>query len=257
MKLLKRIVTTVIVLGLGTGVGWGVFYSAYTSLTVLPTAEEISDPQNVSRHLPLEERLSVKKSRQSTVQVLSLSFDGAIASSTGTYITSDDRHYVLTVAHGLVGPCDTTKIYIPEAGPDSFYDCIGIPVFDPLIDYAIIEIDELPLRAPINIKRSLPRANQWRDYLASQTKVYYTGYPNSNGPFTVPGTIVGYDSSDYIYLYSYAFGGASGSGVFTTDGKLIGYLLAIDVGSTEFGVQVIESIVVVVPVFKVDWASIL
>jgi hypothetical protein len=256
MKLFKRIVTAVVVLGLGTGVGWWVFYAAYTSLTALPTADEIAAPQNISKSLPAEERIAVKKSRQSTVQILSLSFDGAIASSTGTYIKSGDSHYVLTVAHGLVGPCDATKIYIPEAGADAFYNCIAVPVFDPVVDYALIEIDELPLRVPINIKRSLPRTSQWKDHLASQTKVYYTGYPNSNGPFTVPGTIVGYDRSDYIYLYSYAFGGASGSGVFTTDGKLIGYLLAIDVGNTEFGVQVIESVVVVVPVFKVDWASI-
>ena len=49
--------------------------------------------------------------------------------------------------------------------------------------------------------------------------------------------------------------GASGSGVYSADGKLIGYLLAIDVGRTEFGVQAIEGVVIVIPTFKIDWTA--
>jgi hypothetical protein len=216
--------------------------------------DEITDYDNVATALPPNERNTVKKSRKSTVQVLSLSYDGMIASSTGTYIKHADRYFIFTVAHGLVGPCEVTKVWTPE---DGIVDCIGMSAYDPALDYAIMEVTEIPSRTPINIRRSLPRPSEWKAALSSQTRVYYTGYPNSTGPLTVPGIIVGYDSADYIYLYSYAFSGASGSGVFTADGKLIGYLLAIDVGATELGIQALESVVIVVPAFKVDWTSIM
>jgi len=254
MSLLKKIARTLLALCLGTAIACCVFYATHTSLARISTVEEITDFDNVAPALPLNERNAVKKSRKSTVQVLSLSYDGVIASSTGTYIKNGDRYFIFTVAHGLAGPCDDTKVWTPE---DGIVDCIDMLAYDPALDYAIMEITEIPSRTPINIRRSLPKASEWKQALSSQTKVYYTGYPNSAGPLTVPGTIVGYDSSDYIYLYSYAFSGASGSGVFTTDGKLIGYLLAIDVGVTEFGIQALESVVIVVPTFKVDWTSIM
>jgi hypothetical protein len=51
--------------------------------------------------------------------------------------------------------------------------------------------------------------------------------------------------------------GSSGSGVFSTKGKYIGIVTAIDIGRTEFGVDTLENIVLVTPVFKVDWSAIL
>ena len=68
---------------------------------------------------------------------------------------------------------------------------------------------------------------------------------------------MGYADGDFVYMHSFAWGGASGSGVFALDGKLVGYLLAIDVGETVHGVDVLEDIVVVVPTFKIDWSLIL
>ena len=103
-----------------------------------------------------------------------------------------------------MGPCAVTKVWAPESG---FTDCEDIPVFDPVVDYAIIEIAEIPSRKAINLERSLPRATEWEEKLSSQSKVYYTGYPNGTGPLTIPGTIIGYDVGDYIYLHSYGWGG--------------------------------------------------
>ena len=51
--------------------------------------------------------------------------------------------------------------------------------------------------------------------------------------------------------------GSSGSGVFSTKGKYIGIVTAIDIGQTEFGVDILENVVLVTPVFKVDWSVIL
>ena len=85
--------------------------------------------------------------------------------------------------------------------------------------------------------------------------MFYTGYPNSTGPLTIAGSVVGYALGDFIYLDSFAWGGASGSGVFSSDGKFIGYILAIDIGQTEYGIDVLENIVIVVPAFKIDWGE--
>jgi len=88
--------------------------------------------------------------------------------------------------------------------------------------------------------------------------VFYTGFPNSTGPLTFSGNIIGYMEGDYIYLESFGWGGSSGAGVFTANGKFIGYLLAVDVGETEeYGVDVLEDIVIIVPAFKIDWTTIL
>ena len=90
MKLLKKIAMTILALSLGTAAGFGVFYAAHTSLTKLPTVEEIRHPDNVSPHLSLEEQATIKKSRKSTVQVLSLSYDGKMASSTELILKAAD-----------------------------------------------------------------------------------------------------------------------------------------------------------------------
>jgi hypothetical protein len=71
------------------------------------------------------------------------------------------------------------------------------------------------------------------------------------------GDVVGYLDSDYVYVFSYAYGGSSGAGVFTTKGKYIGFVTAIDVAPTYLGYQALENIVLVTPVFKVDWSVIL
>jgi len=68
---------------------------------------------------------------------------------------------------------------------------------------------------------------------------------------------VGYADGDYVYMNSFAWGGASGSGVFTAKGQFVGYVLAIDIGQTDYGVDVLEDIVIVVPAFKIDWATLL
>ena len=69
--------------------------------------------------------------------------------------------------------------------------------------------------------------------------------------------MVGYTEYEQIYIFSHAYGGASGSGVFSPTGKYIGYVVAIDVGQTDFGLDVLENIVIVNPAFNIDWRKIL
>ena len=95
----------------------------------------------------------------------------------------------------------------------------------------------------------------WNKTAALLDNVYYTGYPNTMGPFTVRGHVMGYDAvgARNRYILSYAWMGASGSGVFNEEGNLVGYVLALDVGQTEYGVQILENVVMVSFSSNIDW----
>ena len=168
----------------------------------------------------------------------------------GTYFSIFDRYYVLTVMHGIAGECEYTKILVDV----NYYDCLRYVHGDGMGDYMIMEVEKIEDKKPLNFFTDIP-------WLPSAKMppllepVYYTGYPNTMGPFTIRGHVMGYDAlgSQHIYILSYAWMGASGSGVFDSKGKLMGYVLAIDVGQVEFGIQILENVVMIAPVTQIDW----
>ena len=72
------------------------------------------------------------------------------------------------------------------------------------------------------------------------------------GPLSLSGEIIGYAPDGLIYIRSYAWAGSSGSAIFTPDGKIIGYVLAVDIGNSEFGEDVQENILIVAPSYQID-----
>ena len=245
--------TAFVTLGLlsGFAVGMGVMHSI-TKSQQAPSLEEMSlyAADNVATSLPIADQRTVKKSRLSAVRVLSLSEDQqTFSAASGTYFTSLGRHFILTVNHGIMGPCALTKI---EVG-DNFVACVQYIELNSGVDYAIIEVEEIENRVPIKIPQDLPKGK--RPFSLMNT-TYYTGFPNNAGPFTIRGSIIGYFNDDFIYLQSYGWAGSSGAGVFAQNGDLIGHVLAIDIGYTEYGVDVLEDVILVVPVTRVNWASI-
>jgi len=110
----------------------------------------------------------------------------------------------------------------------------------------------MPTRKAIKIPRAL--ANPRKSYNILD-KTYYTGYPNSTGPTTWVGTIAGV-GPDYLIMQSYAWSGASGSGVFDEKGSLIGIIMALDVGRTKEGVQILNNFVIIVPTWAIDWEQV-
>ena len=252
-NIFKTIAKISLIFVVGFGLGTGAVYSVYKHLTNIPTQEEIQDVENISKGLPEIEREAVSLSRNSAVQVLSISPDtGLLANTSGTYFKADGRYFVVTVMHGIVGPCELTRIAVD----DEFYDCVQFVRGDAIIDYAIIEIEEIESRKPMKLSRALPKNQQWKSVLSAQNKIFYTGFPNGLGPLTFSGQVIGYNDFDSLYVNSYAWGGSSGSGVFSYDGKYVGCILAIDVGKTEYGVDVMEDIILVIPAFKMDWAAV-
>ena len=219
-----------------------------------PTHEQLMQLNNNSQHVLIsQQKKIIKRSRSSALRVLSLSIEnGSVASSSGTYITMFEHFYVITTNHGILGSCENTKIIADEIA----YNCLRFIELNDEVDYALIEIDKVEHRAPVKIPQNLIRTNrQWKDALSIMSKTFYTGFPNGLGPLTIDGKIMGHSPDGFIYMNSYAWSGSSGSGVFSKRGDYLGYVIAIDVGSGFNGSTVLENVVLVVPAYKINWAT--
>ena len=235
----------------GTAV-WAAYQSSLRSLE-LPTEAEISAIENVGESLTSHERRAVIRSRSSAVQIMSMDLDdGGISVSTGTYIKFKGNYFILTTSHGVGDACIFTQIIVDE----EIYECKHYILRDPQTDYLVMQIDPIPGRQPALVPTWAPQGHQWRQALGTQNTVFYTGFPNQGGPYTFDGRVVGYKEGEAIFVDSYGWSGSSGSGVFSADGKLIGYIMALEVGETYFGRQVLENFIWVIPLFNIDWPAV-
>jgi hypothetical protein len=229
----------------------GAYISTKKSLT-FPSEQEIDAIENVAKILSPGEKAAVIRSRASAVRIVSADLtDGGISSMSGTYITYNGQYFILTASHGVYSACRFTQIIVG----DEIHECKEYVFRDKQSDYIIIRIDEIVERTPIRIPQDIPRRNEWITELATQNKTYYTGFPNNGGPYTFEGKIVAYSESEAIFIDSYGWSGSSGAGVFSADGNLIGWVMALEVGETYFGRQVLENFMWVIPLFKIDWPA--
>ena len=227
-----------------------VFYSAM-SVHSVPYRHQIQKDNNISKYYPTSYQKAIKKSRESAVQILSMNpYKGFLSTFSGTYFESFGSHFIVTVAHGIQGPCEHTKVLYDG----DVYDCKKYITVDNQIDYAIIQIDKMYNRKAIKIPRDVPKNKQW---ILSYSILNKLKNPNTIGPLTISGEVAGYATSQYIYMISYAWQGSSGSGVFDSNGKFVGHVVAVDVGQTEFGFQILQNVVLVVPAFKIDWTKVI
>ena len=250
LKILKTTAQVFLVTALGFAISLGVLISVQENAR-FPSPAELDSMDNVSMHLDHKERMAVMMSRNSVLLVLSGRSDGdGFASMTGTYLSHNNKYYVLTAAHGVMGDCEHFFVAVNE---DEIYDCIKYIDLNQRSDYAIVEIEKVTKRKPLEINKVIPKNNQWESELAVLNDVFYTGYPNSLGPLTFKGYIAGISDSQDVYLHSYAWPGSSGSGVFTREGNLVGVVLALNVGFTSAGYDVLEDLVIILPLFKINW----
>lgn len=242
---LRRIITTSVLVSLLVGLA---FVSSLKQ-TQMSSVREIQSPNNISELLNPRAAAAVTKSRNSAVSVMSISAEGIVSSSSGTYLKLKNQYYIITVSHGIVGGCSSIRIMTDRG----MFECVELKVLDRRIDYAIIQVDIIPGRVAVKVPTDHPKMNDWHRQLGIQRGIYYTGYPNGQGPLTFSGEISGHDHHENVYVHSFAWPGSSGSGVFGESGKLIGIITAISVGSTEFGIDVLEDIMIVIPLYKIEW----
>ena len=230
---------------------WGVYQSAQYSL-LFPSESEINDINNVGLALSSHERQAIIRSRGSTVQVFSLDLkDGGMSSLTGTYLTYKGKYFVLTASHGVYDFCGFTNVVVD----DILHPCTQYVLRDPASDYIVIQVDKIEERIPVDLTSQSPRRAERIKELAVQNTIFYTGYPNEGGPYTFDGRVVGFRSDSAIFIDSYGWSGSSGAGVFSRSGNWIGWVMALEVGETYFGREVLENFIWVIPLFKVDWLA--
>jgi len=229
---------------------FGVIFGLFMIQVLLlhPTPETPHSYETMSAHYNINQKQAIRRSVKSAVRVASMDFaSGAMSTLSGTYFSFAEGFYVLTSAHGILDRCESILIFHDKETSK----CKKIVIIDREVDYAIVEISEMKSRTPIRVPAAL--AN-WKKSYNLLDKTYYTGYPNSNGPTTWTGNISGF-SGDYLIIQTYAWSGASGSGMFDERGELIGIIMAIDVGVTEFGYQVLNNFVIVVPIWQMNFDS--
>ena len=207
--------------------------------------------EHVSDKLLSSEKNTILNSRGATVKVFStilFEYPPFIAAGlgTGTYVTFKDKPYILTAAH-MISDC---KNVFFTTGFDESVACLDIAYFDENLDIALIEIEKpLTTKTAIELDSSI---NASKDYPIGE-KIYYTGYPNDSGLLTIKGQIAGH-TYDMFLLQSYAWHGASGSGIFNMDGDLIGVVSAIQVGYDGDSLELIGSIVYAAPIARIDFS---
>lgn len=154
----------------------------------------------------------------------------------GTYIKFQDHYLVLTAAHVV----DTTPFaYVLGQNQERV---LGQVIYlDPYGDIAFLKIPRMESRTPVNYR------TQGTENIVG-TDLVYTGYPSHHDLLTIRGSASGLEGSrGYIVMQSYAWFGASGSGVFDERGRLVGVVSALSVERYPWD-SVIETIVYVAPV---------
>ena len=250
LQIAKLTLQMMLVMLIGCGISYGIYVSVTESIR-MPTMAEMGDLDNISGDLNSKESHVVDLSRQSIVQVLTTSEKrSGFSKMSGTYAAYGDRFYVITAAHGVHGECE---YFFVATTDDNIYDCIKYILVDQGVDYAIVEIEQIPDRQPVELTNVIPSNREWLQETSALNEVFYTGYPNGLGPLTFRGSVAGMSEQNYILLHSYAWPGSSGSGVFSYDGNMIGIVIALNVGFTPAGYDVLEDLVIVTPLFMIDW----
>ena len=198
-------------------------------------------------------KLSIKKSIDSSVRVISSLYSqdqsGVTSTSSGTYLQHDNSKYILTTAHSIIGYCEDTF----AIADGIMYQCEEFVMIDQKNDMALLQIEEIFDRKPIKISQDLYSENEMRKSLLIHEEIIYTGYPQGMGPFTFNGTIVSHPNKiGYVFAHSYAWAGSSGSGVFDASGNLVGIITAVSVANSEYGVDVMEDLVIITPLSLSD-----
>ena len=181
-------------------------------------------------------------SRNATVEVFSIRPEG-VAFGTGTVFKYKGNTIVLTAAHVIGGVKNTI-------GVSTGYEELAATLvyYDESTDLAVLVLPETAGVDPMKLRPLKEKG------LKIGQDVLYSGYPNLSGLLTIEGYIAGVHSRGDLYMHSYGWSGASGSAVFDLSGKLVGILVALDVGTGYVGMpEIIEDVVVVVPVWKLNF----
>ena len=186
-----------------------------------------------------------KLSRNSAVKVkVRDKYGGGVARGSGTLFKYKKHHLIITAAHLFM--TDPGELFISEALIISPQEkVIGTLVYyDRGADIAAFAVPPLESRqaAPLN----LPSRYEVGD------KTVYSGFPGANNLLTLEGVLAGRGFGGDLAMQSFAWGGSSGSGVFSDNGTFTGVLVSIMVGPKYPEAQLVPDVVYVAPSLLID-----
>ena len=219
------------------------YFLALLALCFIPTKIATATPETTkeissdiqSSEVHSASKKSFEKLSESTVQVRT-----QFGFGTGTVFKNEGSYYVITAAHvlrGLMGEIIDAKVVFE----DSIIEA-SVAYVSETSDVAILSVEEVEGRSPYSMKFR-------RGDLSIGDRTAYCGYPNRPALACFEGA-VSQIMDDYLNIHSYAFGGASGSLVVDSRGRVIGILTAIEVGGWFNGPQPLEDVVWVTPIQK-------
>jgi len=159
---------------------------------------------------------------------------------TGTFFKNDGKYYVITAAHviqGLMGETIDARVVFEDTTVET-----SVAYVSENSDVAILNVEKIEGRSPYPIRFR-------RGSFSVGDKTAYCGYPNRPDLACFEGSI-SQILDQYINIHSYAFGGASGSLVVDSRGRVVGILTAIEVGGWITGPQPLEDVVWITPITR-------
>ena len=213
------------------------FIGCYTSApAVCDNVSQLSETAMIKTSTRLE-----SKTRGATVEIYSTRPDG-LSFGTGTLFKYNDQVIVITSAH-VLGQ-DAQEVVV-SAGEEEVI--AKVLYFDTEDDLAVLSVPYSPNIKPMKLRLSKPS-----DIKIGQ-ELLFSGHPNMMGLLTIRGYVSGMYQDSRIIMHSFGWSGASGSAVFSKDGKLVGILMAIGIGPGMYGEAThMEDIVFLVPAWKLN-----
>jgi S1-C subfamily serine protease len=176
------------------------------------------------------------KIRDSAVKIITPNGMGS-----GTYTVIAKNNVVLTAAHVVD---DLSSVVVEGRNGEKVNG--DVVYVDTDNDFAIVKVPNLATRTPVKFVQS---QLSLEDMVGEN--INYTGFPNGHDLFTMRGSVAGIEKG-YIVLQSYAWMGASGSGVFNSKGEIVGILVAVDMVRFDRTHHIVESMVWIVPIKNIE-----
>jgi len=193
-----------------------------------------ADTDRIVQYVSRSSSAIVESSRRAVVEISSFDEYGNSIKGSGAYVQHKGKRFILTAAHVVCG----SNVAMVSNGDEKLI--ADVVYCDPDSDIAALKIEGMFTRQPLKWKTSVPSIGD---------DLLYTGNPNAFHQLTISGKASGHIGTN-IVLHSYAWGGASGSVVLDMKGRIVGIVSAVDVGGGIIGPQIVEDIVIVVPIWK-------
>jgi S1-C subfamily serine protease len=162
------------------------------------------------------------------------------AVGTGTYFSYKGKGIIVTASH-VVGYAPFAKYSYQGSKIEA-----DVVYNDVVNDIAILYVGDIPGLRPIKFRTAK------RETLQLGEELFYAGFPNNSGPYAITGTLASFYSNVYV-MQAYAWPGSSGSSVFDKQGRIVGVLIAVEVGAP-FGLpQLISDVAFVTPIEVIEY----